>query len=158
MWNLNYLARIAHYIAFHHYKWNNVLLKNMVGSARSVMVRSQKGKCHSDEIFFTGWPGSCQNNFQCSQWWQLHPNGIISVSVIFHAAKQNTDSTLKNRRTLSCIHGRTHGGIWWGFWSKLTLLQRDYMLNPGFNRSILQAWYMSGMFGDMRGTSFIYIF
>ena len=30
------------------------------------------GGCYFDEIFITGWTGSCQNdNFQCTQWWKF---------------------------------------------------------------------------------------
>ena len=29
--------------------------------------------CYFDQIFFTGCPGSCQNdNFRCSQWWKFY--------------------------------------------------------------------------------------
>ena len=45
---------------------------------------SLKQKCrHFDEIFITGYTGSCHfDNFQCSQWWQFHQNEGLSVSVI----------------------------------------------------------------------------
>ena len=47
-------------------------------------------KCrHFDEIFITGYTGSCLfDNFQCNQWWKLHQNEDIIVSVM------NTKSTV----------------------------------------------------------------
>ena len=36
---------------------------------------------HFDEIFVTGYTGSCQNeNFQCSQWWKFRQNNDFSVA------------------------------------------------------------------------------
>ena len=45
-------------------------------NAMDLLQPSLKWKClHFDEIFITGYTGSCQNdNFQCSQWWKFHQN------------------------------------------------------------------------------------
>ena len=45
---------------------------------------SQRRKCrHFDKIFIIGCTGSCHfDNFQCSQWWKLHKNEDIPVSVM----------------------------------------------------------------------------
>ena len=50
----------------------------------SVSISSLEQKClHLNEIFITGYTGSCHfNNLQCSQWWQFHQNEDIFVSVM----------------------------------------------------------------------------
>ena len=50
---------------------------------RHFRFRTLKRKClHFDEIFITGFTGSCQNdNFQCSQWLKFRQNDDIFVSV-----------------------------------------------------------------------------
>ena len=61
--------------------WNITQLFN--NKRYCVYVNSLQWKCHFDEIFITGSIGRCQDdNILCSQWWKLHQNGDISVSVL----------------------------------------------------------------------------